>query len=242
MNVLVLLSLLSTSGQAPRLLPQPAHDTTFYDGNWRHVGRANAVYYGLVTPLDSGRCRIQDFYLSGERQMEASGRFGPPVVKDGPVTYYFRSGAKRTTGQFANGKRAGVWLYWNEDGSVRQKKKFVGNTEMRFTIDAPNADSKVLLLVEQMPVFPGRVPVVQYLANTIRRPAGAPPVHGDGKVFVQFVVGPEGSISSARIIKSFDSAYDAEVLRAVVELPRWKPGRQNGEPVAVQFVVPVVFH
>lgn len=58
MNILALLPLLGAPGQAPRALPPPALDTTFYDGSWRHVARANAVYYGLVTPLDSGRCRI----------------------------------------------------------------------------------------------------------------------------------------------------------------------------------------
>ncbi|RZK23544.1 MAG: hypothetical protein EOO63_17645, partial [Hymenobacter sp.] len=65
----------------------PVHDTTFWDGSWRRVQRANAVYYGWNTPLDSGRCRIQDFYFTGERQMEALGWAGPPVLKNGPVTY-----------------------------------------------------------------------------------------------------------------------------------------------------------
>lgn len=67
-------------------------------------------------------------------------------------------------------------------------------------------------------------------------------MHGDGKIVVQFVVGPEDNSASTRILKSFDSAYDAEVLRAVVALPRWKPGRENGESVAVRFVLPVLFY
>jgi len=224
---------------APSVRPVP--DTTFWDGNWRRVQRANAVYYGWTTPADSGHCHIQDFYLSGQRQMEALGWPGPPIVKDGPVTYYFRSGAKRTTGRFANGKREGVWQYWNEDGTLRQKMTWhAGRTVVVFTKEA-DADSRVPQLVEQMPKFPDKLGVGHYLATTVRRPANAPPIQGDGKVFVQFIVGPEGTITSTSLIKGIGPAYDTEVLRAVAEMPRWQPGKLNGEPTAVRFVVPVVF-
>lgn len=219
--------------------PTPAPDTTFWDGSWRRVQRPNAVYYGWTTPLDSGRCRIQDFYLTGERQMEAVGWTGPPVMKDGPVTYYFRSGAKRTAGQFANGKRDGLWQYWNEDGTLRQKKKFVNGTERPLAAGPPDDDSKVPQLVAQMPTFPGPLSLFQYLGATTRRPANVPA--GGGKVFVQFVVGPQGDITSTRLIKGFDPACDAEALRAVAALPRWQPGRQHNEPVAVRFIVPIIF-
>ena len=231
------LALLLTLAAPPRLAP----DTTFWDGSWRRVQRSNAVYYGWTTPADSGRCRIQDFYLTGERQMEALGWPGPPVVKDGPATYYFRSGAKRTTGHFANGKREGVWQYWNEDGTLRQKTTWhAGHTVVVFTKEA-DADSRVPQIVEQMPRFPGGLSVVQYLARTVRRPAGAPPIQGDGKVLVQFIVGPQGTITSTSLLKGIGPAYDAEVLRAVATLPRWQPGLLNGEPTAVRFIVPVVF-
>lgn len=217
----------------------PAHDTTFYDGSWRPVGRANAVYYGWVTPLDSGRCRIQDFYRSGERQMEASGWAGPPAVKDGPATYYFRSGPRRTTGQFANGQREGLWHYWNEDGTLRQNIAWHAGRKVIATYTLVATDSSVPHLIEQMPKFLGPLPLGQYLAATIRRPAQVPA--GGGKVYVQFVVGPQGTITSTRIVKGFDAACDAEALRAVAALPRWEPGRQHGQPAAVQFTIPVVF-
>ena len=200
------------------------------------------MYYGLVTPLDSGRCRIQDFYLSGERQMEGLGWSGPPVRKDGPATYYFRSGAKRTTGRFANGKREGMWQYWNEDGSLRQKVTWHANHTVTVFTKEADADSHVPQIMEQMPKFPDKLGVVQYLASTVRSLVGAPPLQGDGKVLVQFVVGPEGTITSTSLIKGIGPAYDTEVLRAVAALPRWQPGLLNGEPTAVRFVVPVVFH
>ncbi|MGI4741568.1 MAG: TonB family protein [Janthinobacterium lividum] len=220
--------------------PKLALDTTFYDGSWRHVSRANAVYYGWVTPLDSGRCRIQDFYRSGEQQMEGNGWLGPPVVKDGPVTYYFRSGAQRTTGQFANGKHEGVWQYWNEDGSLRQKITWHAGSKVLVphTYVILIGDSNVPQLVEQMPKFLGPLSVAQYLRATVRRPAHVP---AGGDVYVQFVVGPQGNITSTRIVRGLNPACDAEALRAVAALPRWQPGYQYGQPTAVRFTVPVSF-
>lgn len=233
MNTLALLLTLL----APPARPLP--DTTFWDGNWRRVQRPNAVYYGWTTPADSGRCRIHDFYSSGERQMEALGWPGPPVVKDGPATYYFRSGAKRTIGQFANGKREGVWQYWNEDGTLRQKLTWHNDHTVATLRKEADADNNIPQIVEQMPKFLGPLSLFQYLGATIRRPAQVPA--GGGKVYVQFVVGPQGTITSTRLIKGFDPDCDAEALRAVAALPRWQPGLHNGEPTAVRFIVPVVF-
>lgn len=224
------------------LLPPPAaHDTTFWDSHWQHVSRANAVYYGWTAPLDSGRCSIRTFYFTGERQMEAIGYPGPPVVKDGLAMYYYRSGAKSSVGQFANGKREGIWSYWQPDGTLRRQVQWhagIGlpnaNEEARLT-----ADNKVPQLVEQMPKFLGPLPLAQYLGATMHRPASMPA--GGGKVYVQFIVGPQGNITSTRIVKGFDPACDAEALRAVTALPRWQPGLQNGQPAAVRFIVPITF-
>ena len=220
--------------------PGPAHDTTFWDGNWHRVLRPNAVYYGWHTPLDSGRCRIQDFYLTGERQMEAGGWLGPPVVKDGPDTYYFRSGARSAAGQFANGQREGRWYYYNEDGTLRRQQRWHAGHAVLATATGLASSKSVRTIVEQMPKFLGPLPLGQYLAATIRRPAQVPA--GGGRVFVAFVVGPQGTITSTRIIKGFDPACDAEALRAVAALPRWQPGLLNGEPTAVSFTVPIEFH
>lgn len=234
MTVLALLLALAAPPQLPI-------DTTFFDDSWRHVQRANAVYYGWTTPLDSGRCRIQDFYRSGERQMEAVGWLGPPVVKDGPVTYYFRSGPQKTTGQFVNGKRDGEWRYWNEDGTLRQKIAWHGGSQAKViaTYIIQVGTSSVPQLVQQMPRFRGPLSLAQYLRATTRQPAQVPA--GGGQVYVEFVVGSQGNITSTRIVKSLDPACDTEALRAVAALPRWEPGRQNGQPTAVRFTVPVSF-
>lgn len=221
-----------------------AHDTTFWDDSWKRVSRRNAVYYGWTVPLDSGRCRILDFYLTGERQMEALGRSGPAVAKDGPATYYYRSGQRKAAGQYASGKRQGLWLYWQEDGSVKRQIQWrAGVAYAPVSVGSGSSPTATIpMLVEQMPKFPGPLSLGQYLAAATHRPPGPLPSGSrEGKVYVEFVVGPQGNVTSAQIIKGFAPEYDAEVLRAVVAMPRWRPGQQNGEPVPVRMVIPITF-
>ena len=218
-------------------------DTTYWDSNWHRVLRPNAVYYGWTVPLDSGRCRILDFYITGERQMEAIGRCGATIVKDGVAIYYYRSGVKSAAGQFRNGKREGQWSYWREDGSIRLQRQWHTGLAQSARDSVADPDSRIPQIVMQMPKFLGGTSVNTYLAHIIQRPPGALPGNSqEGKVFVQFVVGPLGNVTSARIVKGFAPDYDAAVLRAVVQLPRWQPGQENGKAVPVRMIVPVTFH
>jgi len=62
-----------------------------------------------------------------------------------------------------------------------------------------------------------------------------------GKVYVQFVVEKDGSITDIKIIRGIGSGCDAEAKRAVKRMPKWQPGEQRGKPVRVRFVLPVNF-
>ena len=63
---------------------------------------------------------------------------------------------------------------------------------------------------------------------------------GDGIVYVQLVVEPDGSSSGARVARSTESAFEGAALEAVSRL-RFRPGRHRGEVVRAQLVVPVRF-
>lgn len=94
-------------------------------------------------------------------------------------------------------------------------------------------------VVEEMPEFPdGGMPgLMRYFKENMRIPEGA----GRGRVTVQFVVDADGSIKNARVLRCLNEETDAEALRLVNSMPKWKPGRQKGEPVAVKYTVPVMF-
>lgn len=108
----------------------------------------------------------------------------------------------------------------------------------------PNVtDADVYEVVENMPEFPdGGMPgLMKYLSANIRYPEAAHKAGTQGRVTVQFVVGKDGSIGNVGILRGVDPALDAEAIRVISGMPKWKPGTQKGEPVNVRYTVPVMF-
>ena len=100
----------------------------------------------------------------------------------------------------------------------------------------------VFVVVEEMPEFPGgTVEMTNFIKNAVVYPADALKKGIKGKVYVSFVVNKDGSVSNAKIVRSVDQLLDAEALRVVNTFPKWKPGRQSGQEVAVQYTIPINF-
>ncbi len=102
--------------------------------------------------------------------------------------------------------------------------------------------SKVFMVVEKMPEFPGGTnKLLNYLATHIKYPTEARKAKIQGRVFVNFIVEKDGSISHVKIIKSIGYGCDKEAMNAVKNMPRWIPGQQKGKPVRVSYNLPVKF-
>ena len=100
----------------------------------------------------------------------------------------------------------------------------------------------IFTVVEQVPEFPGGMRALgQYLARNLRYPKEAQQNRIQGRVFVQFVVTQEGDIQSLRILKGIGGGCDEEAVRVVSQMPKWSPGRQNGQAVSVQYNLPIQF-
>lgn len=103
-------------------------------------------------------------------------------------------------------------------------------------------EGQVFFIVEDMPEFPGgELALRKFIANAIKYPVIAQENGIQGKVYVNFVVDKDGSITNARIARGVDRSLDQEALRVVNTLPRWKPGQQRGKPVKVSYTVPINF-
>ena len=100
-------------------------------------------------------------------------------------------------------------------------------------------ENKVYDVVEQQPTFNGNIN--SWLASNLKYPPVAAENGIEGRVIVQFVVGKDGSIHSAQVVRGVDSALDKEALRVVNSMPKWVPGKQNGQSVNCKFTLPVVF-
>ncbi len=102
--------------------------------------------------------------------------------------------------------------------------------------------NKTFTVVEQMPEFPGgNKALLEYLAKNTMYPPIAREYGIEGTVFVTFVVDRTGQITDAAIAKGTDKHLEKEALRVVKAMPVWKPGKQNGREVKVQYTVPIKF-
>ena len=97
-------------------------------------------------------------------------------------------------------------------------------------------------IVEQMPEYPGgETALRKYLSASVKYPRIATENGVQGKVYVNFVVDKNGSISNVKVIRGVDSALDQEAVRVIKMMPKWIPGKQNGETVRVSYTVPINF-
>ena len=103
-------------------------------------------------------------------------------------------------------------------------------------------NQQVFDVVEQMPSFPGGMAALMaYLQKSIKYPPVAEENGIQGRVVCTFVVERDGSVTDVRVAKSVDPSLDKEAVRVVSAMPKWIPGRQNGQSVRVKYTLPVTF-
>ena len=101
---------------------------------------------------------------------------------------------------------------------------------------------KIFDVVEVPPTFPGgEAQLRAWLASNTKYPPVAEDNGIQGRVVVQFVVERDGSVSNVNVVRGVDPSLDKEAARVVRSMPKWTPGKQNGQAVRARFNVPVVF-
>jgi hypothetical protein len=98
---------------------------------------------------------------------------------------------------------------------------------------------------DEKPEFPGGAKeLMKFLGKNINYP----PISGDHfhtRILVQCVIDKDGSVKDSKVIHPDclmnDDYYVRESIRVVSSMPKWKPGKVGGKPVACLFTIPVVF-
>lgn len=101
---------------------------------------------------------------------------------------------------------------------------------------------KVYESVEQMPEFPGGIAaMMRYLSENIKYPPEAAKNNIEGRVVLQFVIDETGQVGDIQVARPVSEELDAEAVRVVKTLPKFEPGRQDGEAVSVWYTLPINF-
>lgn len=101
---------------------------------------------------------------------------------------------------------------------------------------------EIFVVVENQPEFPrGTEAMMKHLADNMRYPVIAQENGIQGRVVCGFVIKKDGSIGDVKVLRGADPSLDAEVVRIIESMPKWKPGTQRGEAVDVRAIFPAVF-
>jgi len=103
-------------------------------------------------------------------------------------------------------------------------------------------EEEFFMTVEEMPEFPGGdLGLMKYIKKNVNYPKIAKEYNITGKVYISFIVDKIGSVTNVKVVRGVDKDLDAEAVRVIKSLPKYKPGKQRGKPARVMFTVPVNF-
>lgn len=104
------------------------------------------------------------------------------------------------------------------------------------------AHEEAYTVVQEMPRFPGgESALLEHIFKTLKYPAQSQKNGIQGKVYVRVTIAEDGSVQDPTILRSLDTYCDKEAIRVMKNLPKWTPGKQNGENVPVYYVIPISF-
>jgi TonB family protein len=186
------------------------------------------------------------------------------------INYHFATGKKLTEGQYVNGRCDGVWKYYLKNGSlvnetictsgqIDQTKifdsaghvirllKYSNGTSTQ--VVAFDADGKEITSsdvtgesIDKHESLPEPTfNMGRFLGSNLHYPDWARENNVQGRVIISFIVDEDGSLKEANVVRSVTPSLDDEAMRVVNLMPKWKPGKINGEPLPVWFSLPVVF-
>lgn len=110
------------------------------------------------------------------------------------------------------------------------------------TAPTMSKEGTIFTVAEQHPEFPGGTRgLSEFLANNLKYPAAARRAHVSGKVFLEFTIDENGVVKEPRVVKGIGFGCDEEAMRIMGIMPNWTPAKQNGNPVAMSYQLPIGF-
>lgn len=137
-----------------------------------------------------------------------------------------------------------VQLMTVEEAQIEVKNEDVVEVVVQAAAEVQEAETEQepFYVVEEAPMFPGGDAEIQrYIGENVIYPEVAKENNVQGRVVLKFCVTETGGVDLVSILKGVDPELDAEVLRVVKTLPKFKPGKQGGKPVRVWYTIPILF-
>jgi len=211
-------------------------DTIWYNNKWEKTQQLSARhYYRVIEKLNTNNYKVKDYYETGYQQMEGFFSSLEPDMKNGEFKYWYRSGKKQMDATYEDNKEIQVCQY-NEQGEIINEWERIPIVKIE--------NGKIVTefrILQRSPKFPGgKEALNEFILKQIKYPHGG--FNTKGEVVVQFKVNVEGKVVNPTIISSLSPELDQEAINLVKKMPKWEPGKQNGQLIAVTLSLPIKFN
>src|SRR5258705_4606801 len=132
----------------------------------------------------------------------------------------------------------------DEHNKPTRNKQVVHHQSIKMVLNSGKVlrTDSIFFLTEVMPQFPGGDNgLFQYLKKNVVYPALAKVQKTQGRVYIEFIVERDGSVSHVKVTRGIGGGCDQEAVRVVAQMPKWAPGKMKDNPVRVQYTLPVKF-
>ena len=139
----------------------------------------------------------------------------------------------------------------NDTNSQQQKetvvkKETIADNQHQCIADEPQGpiepEGEIFYRTDEMPEFPGGIDkMLQFIAENVRVPKCVTYASVEGRSIIEMVVEKDGTLSDFKVVRSLHKDCDAEAIRVLKTMPKWKPGMERGKPIRVKYTVPVQF-
>ena len=186
-------------------------------------------------------------YPQAEKEQGIQGKVfvGFVVEKDGSIS---NVGIKRGIGEECDAEAVRVvknmpaWIPGKRNGATVRVSSMLPINYKIVEQPQPKVDTLQWGFVEKMPTFPGgEEALMDFIGTNVRYPQYAVEHNITGKVYVKFVVEPDGSVSNIGVLRGIGGGCDEEAVRVVQMMPDWIPGEAFGKKVRVSYMLPINF-
>lgn len=222
----------------------PPAKTEYLDNDGKMMPSAAGARYRRETVYtDSIGGTVRDYYVGGILQESKSFDNIRKEIPNGTFESWHENGKLASHQEFVHGKQAGERLLYYESGQLKRREQYQDGKRTAGQCYDAQGGAITFFEYQVMPVYPegkgDQLAIINAVARSIRYPKDALKANVQGRVFVKFIVDKEGHVADVEVVQSLFPSLDAETVRAVRQLHRFRPGLQDGLSVAVSFTLPI---
>jgi hypothetical protein len=218
----------------------------YYTGDRKAATAPKYAVRRDIMESDSGFV-INDFSKKGKRLFSGHYASIDPVIEHGSFKFYDKQGFIEAEGSYTNGEMSGIWIFYEDDRSVKKKVNYdfvitgcmsADTTQEVSTYDV--ADSNRL---ETLPIFQdGKLKsFYHFLYRELVFPPLPKMYYETGRVIGRFTVDTQGNVCDVYTDGTAHKDMEKETRRVISLLPTWQPGKIGDRPVQVKFTCPITF-